>query len=257
MPPSAQFLRNLQRFRLVTFDVTDTLIRLRDPMGQYIRTAAACGAGGLDENKMASCFRQQFKRMSAAHTNFGRHTPGMSWQAWWLQLVTQTFACVDASLPPAQVQTIAAQLLDLFRTSAAWAHVDGAAELVQCVHDAGKCVGIISNFDPSLPTVLEAMGFGGQFDFILTSHDAGVMKPAPGIFEIPVRHLGIAPAQALHIGNKLDMDYTGARNSGWSGLLVQPETEPQTQPQPDAAAQHTFASLAEMLQALQCREIAW
>lgn len=259
MPLSAQFVRNLKPFRLVTFDVTDTLLQLNDPIAQYVKTAASCGVPGLDKQKMGTCFRQQFKMMSKNHANYGRHNPDMGWQRWWLQLVQQTFACVDPCIPQAKVETIAEQLLAEFRTSACWTHVPCAAELVQSIREADKCVGVISNFDPSLTQVLDAMGFGGKFDFILTSYEAGVMKPDPGIFDVPVRKMEISPKEALHIGNKLDLDYMGARNSGWSSLLVQVDhREESASTSADCeGTKHSFASLTDMLHALQTQEISW
>ncbi|TDG41112.1 hypothetical protein AWZ03_012478 [Drosophila navojoa] len=262
MPLTAQFVRNLQRFRLVTFDVTDTLLRLKDPIKQYAQTAAACGITGITKEQLEPCFRQHFKLMSKTHANFGSCSPNMNWQTWWQQLVIDTFTCVDANLPKATLQTVAEQLLEVFRTSACWTRIDGATSFVERVRDTGKCVGIISNFDPSLCQVLNAMGFSDKFDFIINSYDAGVMKPNSGIFQLALeKGRNIAPAEALHIGNKLDMDYMGARNSGWSSLLVQEENKEQPlqrsnqQLQPEA--RHSFASLAQMLQALETQEISW
>ncbi|KAH8264710.1 hypothetical protein KR044_001821 [Drosophila immigrans] len=254
MSLTAQFVRNLQPFRLVTFDVTDTLIKLNDPVGQYVQTAADCGLGALDKSKMAACFGQQFKWMSSKHPNFGRSS-SMSWQNWWRQLVTQTFACVDERLPRQQLTIIADQLLALFRTSACWTPIDGAQELVQRMRLAGKCVGIISNFDPSVAQVLTAMGFGKQFDFILSSYEAGFMKPDPAIFHQALQLARIeSPQQALHIGNKHDMDYAGARQSGWSSLLIQPNLDAQLKAD---AAHHTFPSLVAMLEALDTQQMRW
>ncbi|XP_034109445.1 rhythmically expressed gene 2 protein [Drosophila albomicans] len=257
MSLTAQFVRNLRSFRLVTFDVTDTLVKLNDPIGQYVATAAACGVVGLDKSKMAACFGQQFKWMSKTYPNFGcssSSSPSIKWQDWWRQLVTRTFACVDNQIPSEKVAIIAEELLTLFRTSACWTPVPGAQELVHRMRLAGKCVGVISNFDPSVVQVLDAMGFGQQFDFILCSYEAGVMKPDPGIFQLALRQAKISSAnQALHIGNKYDMDYAGARQSGWSSLLVQPHLDAQL----EAAAHHTFGSLAEMLEALETQEIRW
>lgn len=246
MSLTSQFVANLKRFRLVTFDVTDTLLRLEDPLRQYHQTAEEFGVTGVDRRRLEQCFRQQFKAMSSEHPNFGRYSPGLDWQRWWLQLVARTFSCVDHGLAPEKLEMIGQRLISVFRTSACWSHVNGAQELVQNVRNAGKCVGIISNFDSSLPQVLDAMGFAGKFDFILTSYEAGVMKPERGIFEIPLQRLQIPAEQALHIGNKLDMDYEGARNCGWSGLLVSNADNP-----------HSFASLSSLLEALKTQPIRW
>ncbi|XP_017074853.1 rhythmically expressed gene 2 protein [Drosophila eugracilis] len=246
MSLTSQFVANLKRFRLVTFDVTDTLLRLNDPLRQYQQTAEEFGVTGVDRRKLEQCFRQQFKAMSSEHPNFGRFSPEMDWQQWWLKFVAQTFICVDQGLSHEKLEKIGHRLITHFRTSTCWNHVEGGQELVQSVRNAGKCVGIISNFDPSLPQVLDTMGYAGKFDFILTSYEAGFMKPDRRIFEIPLKRLDIPADQALHIGNKLDLDYEGARNCGWSGLLVN-----------DNSNQHSFANLSDLLETLKTKEIKW
>ncbi|EDV38585.1 uncharacterized protein Dana_GF19357 [Drosophila ananassae] len=245
----SQFLKNLKRFRLVTFDVTDTLLRLEDPLRQYHQTATECGLTGLERNQLEGCFRRSFSSMSREHPNFGRLSPGLGWQNWWLELVARTFTCASPGVSPEQLETIGRRLITIFRTSKCWGHIEGAQELVQSVRQAGKHVGVISNFDPSLPEVLAAMGFADKFDFVLTSYEAGVMKPDTGIFSIPLQRLNLRPEQALHIGNKMDMDYTGARNSGWSGLLIAGDRTD--------LAKHSFSSLSALLEALATKEITW
>ncbi|KAH8419874.1 hypothetical protein KR009_003461 [Drosophila setifemur] len=252
MSLTSQFARNLKRFRLVTFDVTDTLLRLEDPLKHYHQTAQECGIQGVDRAQLEQCFRKSFMAMSREHPNFGRLSPDMSWQQWWLELVGRTFNCATPGVPGEQLERIGCRLIAHFRTSQCWGNIDGAQELVQRVREAGKCVGVISNFDPSLPQVLAAMGFAGKFDFVLTSYEAGVMKPDAGIFHIPLQRLNIPAEQALHIGNKLDMDYTGARNSGWSGLLVADAKGAQTE-----GRTHSYPSLSALLEALETQEINW
>ncbi|KAH8289703.1 hypothetical protein KR054_009572 [Drosophila jambulina] len=253
MSLTSQFVQNLKRFRLVTFDVTDTLLRLEEPMRHYQQTAADCGVPGVDRGQLERCFRQQFAAMSREHPNFGRQSPEMDWQQWWLQLVRRTFGCVDDRLEAEQLDRIGRRLIAHFRTNACWRHIPGGRELVQRVRSAGKCVGIISNFDPSLSQVLSAMGYAGKFDFVLTSYEAGVMKPDSRIFHMPLERLGIPAEQALHIGNKLDMDYAGARSSGWSGLLVDEGGRTDS----DSDSRHTFGSLSLLLEALDTKEVQW
>ncbi|KAH8376306.1 hypothetical protein KR200_001759 [Drosophila serrata] len=251
MSLTSQFVQNLKRFRLVTFDVTDTLLRLEEPMRHYQQKAADCGVTGVDRGQLERCFRQQFSALSREHPNFGSQSPDLDWQQWWMQLVSRTFTCVDDRLTPEQLAKIGHRLISHFRTNACWTHIEGARELVQHVRAAGKCVGVISNFDPSLSQVLAAMGYAGKFDFVLTSYEAGVMKPDSRIFNKALQRMSIPAEQALHIGNKLDMDYVGARNSGWSGLLVDDEERT------DSDSRHTFASVSLLLQALDTQEIQW
>ncbi|XP_017030409.1 rhythmically expressed gene 2 protein [Drosophila kikkawai] len=252
MSLTSQFVQNLKRFRLVTFDVTDTLLRLEEPMRHYQKTAEECGVPGVDRGQLERCFRQQFSAMSREHPNFGRQSPDMmDWQQWWMHLVSRTFACTDDRLEAEQLERIGRRLIALFRTNVCWRHIEGGQELVKRVRAAGKSVGVISNFDPSLPQVLAAMGYAGKFDFVLTSYEAGVMKPDSRIFHMALQRLGLQAEQALHIGNKLDMDYAGARNSGWSGLLVDEAGKAA------GDSRHTFGSLSSLVKALDNQEIQW
>lgn len=56
-------------------------------------------------------------------------------------------------------------------------------------------------------------------------------KPSLRIFEEAlnlVKHLRkeeILPQEAMHIGDKLDNDYFGAKNAGWNALLIKHEDE--------------------------------
>lgn len=65
----------------------------------------------------------------------------------------------------------------------------------------------------------------------MTSYNLGVEKPSLQIFEEALklakhfRKEEILPQEAMHIGDKLDNDYFGAKNAGWNALLIKHETE--------------------------------
>ena len=49
----------------------------------------------------------------------------------------------------------------------------------------------------------------------------GVAKPDPAIFERALARAGVAPHEALHVGDSLREDYHGARAAGLSALLLE------------------------------------
>lgn len=91
-------------------------------------------------------------------------------------------------------------------------------------------MGIISNFDQQLESILKDVQIRQYFTFVLTSYDFGTEKPSLSIFEEALR-LGslrkekLLPQEAMHIGDRIDNDYFGARSAGWNALLIKHEDE--------------------------------
>lgn len=254
MNVNKKFLQNLQRFRLITFDITDTLIRFRRaPAVQYAKTAALIGVTDIDQTQLEQCFKQEFKAMTKLHPNFGSHSVNLSWQDWWSQLVCNIFRCVKPNIDQGKLQELTETLIRIYRTSECWCHIDGGEELLRKVREAGKQIGVISNFDPSLEKVLEEMNLLDKFDFILTSYEAGYQKPHNNIYQIPLDKCNVKSHEALHIGNMYDIDYVGARNAGWSSLLVTPNEKELKKVEPS----HGHNSIVDLLKALDTKDIKW
>jgi putative hydrolase of the HAD superfamily len=75
---------------------------------------------------------------------------------------------------------------------------------------------VVSNFDytPTAVGMLETAGVAHLFDTIVVSDAVGWRKPRPEIFEVALRALGVAPADALFVGDRADMDVIGAQRVG-------------------------------------------
>jgi len=74
-----------------------------------------------------------------------------------------------------------------------------------------------------------------EFDAVVTSEACRAYKPAPRIFEVALRELGIAPQDTFHVGDSLDADVGGARNLGMGTVWVNRagETRRPDQPSPN------------------------
>ncbi|XP_075155400.1 rhythmically expressed gene 2 protein-like [Haematobia irritans] len=218
---NSKFASNLKRFRLVTFDITDTLVRFsRPPAIQYAKTAYSLGITEIDQVTMEQCFKREFKAMNKLHPNWGYNTPNFTWQQWWSTLVSNIFHCVKPDIEPDKLKELTKNLIRIYRTSECYRHIEGGQQLVDRVRSTGKKVGVISNFDPSLKKVLEEVNLAEKFDFILTSYDVGSSKPNKEIYDAGLAISKCSSDEALHIGNMYSMDYEGARNAGWSSILI-------------------------------------
>ena len=78
----------------------------------------------------------------------------------------------------------------------------------------------VSNWDYSLPEVLERVGLRGGLDGVVTSAEVGARKPDPAIFEAALELAGCAPDEALHVGDTPAEDVEGSRAAGITPLLI-------------------------------------
>jgi putative hydrolase of the HAD superfamily len=94
------------------------------------------------------------------------------------------------------------------------------------LRERGLTLVIASNWDCSLPDWLRPTGILALVDGVVTSAEVGAGKPDPRVFERALQVAGAEPAEALHVGDRVDNDVEGAAAAGVRGLLVQRDGEP-------------------------------
>lgn len=219
---------NFRKFKIVTFDLTNTLLYFKKPPElQYLKTAESFGlkTENFDRNLMKVNFRKIFKELQQKYPNFGRDS--IAYQEWWKMLVMNVFTetsrdKIDKNL----LESVALKLISQYKSQECWGKFNKSNELIESLKDSGKCVGVISNFDPRLHELLVDMELP-KFDFVITSYEAGAEKPQKEIFQkaIEASKLHCDPSEAIHIGNEVEKDFEGARNAGWSAILINSEAK--------------------------------
>lgn len=99
--------------------------------------------------------------------------------------------------------------------------------LLKELKDRGYKLAIISNTGypegTAMRQVLETLGILEHMDVTTFSNEAGHAKPAKEIYHKTYEALGVAPEDALHVGDSLPADYEGARAAGAQAILLDPE----------------------------------
>lgn len=95
-----------------------------------------------------------------------------------------------------------------------------SAESLARLREAGLKLGVVSNSDGRVEQALEAAGLREYFDVVIDSALAGVEKPDPRIFHAALDALGVAPEEALYVGDLYDIDVLGARAAGLEAVLL-------------------------------------
>lgn len=84
----------------------------------------------------------------------------------------------------------------------------------------GLTLGLISNFEEWLEGLLETLEVHHYFDVSVISGIEGVEKPDPAIFRLALDRAGVAPEEAVYVGDSPTFDVEPARNLGMTAVLI-------------------------------------
>jgi putative hydrolase of the HAD superfamily len=103
----------------------------------------------------------------------------------------------------------------------AWQLFDDALPCLRALRALGMRLAAVTNAAGDHQRAkLGALGLESTFDAVLISGELGVAKPHRAIFRRACRALGVRPAQAVHVGDRLDVDAEGARDAGLHGVWL-------------------------------------
>lgn len=100
--------------------------------------------------------------------------------------------------------------------------IPGAQAAIRRAKAAGLAAGVISNSNGSVRTLLEGAGLVDELDFVIDSALVGVEKPDPRIFRLALERAGVAPHEAVYIGDLYSVDVLGSRAAGLRSILLDP-----------------------------------
>lgn len=199
--------------RAVLFDAVGTLIHLREPVGATYARLAGVGDPTALQTAFAAAMRRRppmiFPELPAADV------PAAERQ-WWRELVEEAFAAAGAALPAGAFE----RLWQHYAGAGAWQVVDGSMPMLRRLREAGRRTGMVSNFDHRLRPLLAALDLAALFDVVVLPADAGAAKPDPRIFQLALARLGVAPSDALYVGDDAEDDIAGATAAGLRAMHI-------------------------------------
>jgi len=203
------------KLRAVLLDAAGTLIHLREPVGEsYARIARVHGVD-VPGWRVEDAFRRVLR---AAPPMLAADDAGE--RAWWRDIVRATFRAADQMQRFADFDTCFDALFGYFARTAAWRVADDAQAALATQHRAGRRVAVASNFDHRLPALLAGLGLDRDLDLVWLPRDAGVAKPDPRFFLAACERLGVAPAEAVAVGDDPELDLEPARRAGLRAIDI-------------------------------------
>ena len=211
------------RYPLVLFDAGDTLVSPRESFGAvYARVLATLGVTLLAsdlERGLRACWADTNAAIEPGVDRYAMDGGGEN--AYWLRFVAGTLARTPgAPRDPAFAASALEPLREAFRDPESWKVLDDVVPVLRALRQAGARLAIVSNWDSSLPALLDRLGLASWFDAIVVSHLEGLEKPRPELFLRAVERLRGAPGEALHIGDVPELDEAGAKAAGIASVTV-------------------------------------
>ena len=203
--------------RAVLLDAFGTLVTM-EPPAPHLRAELRRRAGlEVSEAEAAAAFRAEIAYYLAHHLE-GRDTASLD------RLRDRCADVIRDCLGPDRVDraTARAAMLAALRFAS---YPDAAPGLRRLRERRLKLV-VASNWDCSLPRVLERTGLAELVDGVVSSAEVGAAKPDAALFQAALALAGVRADQALYVGDSPANDVEGARSAGIRAALMARDEPP-------------------------------
>lgn len=104
-------------------------------------------------------------------------------------------------------------------------HIEGARELLEYLKPKYQIIILSNGFTELQYQKIESAGFTSFFDEVVLSDRVGVNKPHPVIFNYALEKAKVKAEDVIMIGDNLQTDIAGAKNSGIDQIWFNPKRE--------------------------------
>jgi HAD superfamily hydrolase (TIGR01549 family) len=157
------------------------------------------------------------KGAALGREKFFRGNHGEQWKDYFM------FWLRYAGAPPQDLEAMLKLIHERHQREHLWNYLEPTArQTFDALQQLGLRLGIISNADGTVASLLQQHGLAHFFACLIDSHLVGVEKPSPEIFQLALAQLELSAASCLYVGDNYDKDVRGARNAGLTPILIDP-----------------------------------
>jgi putative hydrolase of the HAD superfamily len=209
----------LHNVKAILFDAVGTLIHPDPPAAVAYAEVGRRQGSCLEPAEVARRFGAAFAREEALDVASGLRTDEERERERWRRIVAEVLE--DARDPAACF----AELYRHFALPQSWRVAADAAAVLGELARRGYTLGMASNYDQRLRSVVEGLPELQALQHLVISAEVGWRKPAPQFFAAAAARLVLKPNDILYIGDDLVNDLEGARAAGSAALLFDPGGE--------------------------------
>lgn len=229
------------RIRVISLDITGTILVYRQPIAQTYAQAALWVKfpDPPSASEFAVVFKKAYKHNHKIAPCFGS-TVGKNGRQWWEQTFRDCLAiCGRSSFQEDDFQRYFRAVYQHFATPESHEQLSDAIEFVQWAHSRSTSRGLqayslgIATNSPSrsVETVLPAQKLHHFFQWFVSCEDIGFEKPQIEFFDkVFLEASKFTPnlqrSEVLHVGDNLATDFCGARAAGFQAIFLDRTSNP-------------------------------
>ena len=206
--------------RAVFFDAGHTLLYAHPSIGAiYVQETAKLGTQ-VPEERFGEVFKPAFEEFVGERSKVFATDEGDF--AMWREITRRMYDLLP-ELREIDFETWFRMLYDRFGRSDSWRFYPDTEPALAALRKRGLKTGVVSNWDTRLRGIVAGTGLTDLIDVLVISADIGVRKPDPAIFERALELAGVAPEEAMHVGDLFEEDVIGAHRAGLHPVLLDRE----------------------------------
>lgn len=211
----------MERPKVIFLDAVGTLFGVKGSVGEVYRQIAQEFEVEVSAEILNQTFIQSFK--AAPPPMFpdadAQDIPQLEFD-WWRTIALNTFESAGVLKQFSDFSAFFSELYIHFGTAQPWFVYPDVFQSLVNWQRLGIELGVLSNFDSRIYSVLQSLGLNNYFKSVTISTQARAAKPDPQIFAIALEKHDCPPEAAWHIGDSIVEDYQGAKAAGLRGIWI-------------------------------------
>ena len=206
---------------VIFFDAVGTVFGVQEGVGmQYAQCADRVGVI-VSAAALESAFYAAFKAAgpSVFPLASGDMIPKLE-SEWWRSVVFDTFNSVGVVNQFESFDRFFEDVFQYFATAEPWIVYPETIAVLGSLQSLGIPIGIVSNFDSRLHSVLRSLSLTQYFQSVTISTEVGSAKPSGKIFTTALSKHACEASQAWHVGDSFKDDFEAAIAMGLRGIWV-------------------------------------
>jgi putative hydrolase of the HAD superfamily len=197
------------KYDVVLFDAAETLFTTRGTVGEIYGEVARRYGSVSNPEEIQAAFIRQFRHSGPLTTDNEKN--------WWKDVVHRVFTDVGMV---SNFDRFFDEVYEQFRDGRGWRLFPETLEVLEELRRLQYKLGVISNFDSRVYSVMESLRILSYFDSITISSETGYAKPHPEIFKAAIRAAGVPGNRILFVGDNLADDVQAGAAAGLHTILI-------------------------------------
>jgi len=198
-----------RKFRAVLFDAAETLFTTRGTVGQIYGSIARRYGSTAPVEAIQAAFARQFRGAGPLSIE--------DQKGWWKDVVHRVFSEVGMV---DNFDQFFDEVYERFRSSEGWVLFPDTIEALTDLKRSGLKLGVISNFDNRIYSVMKSLNILHFFDTVMLSSETGYCKPDREIFDAAIQALAVPASEVLLVGDSLRDDVEAGMRAGLHAALL-------------------------------------